>query len=93
MRSTEPFNADIADALLGFNEKAVVYCRGLSDAAARDYAMSYARMLRSRAKGLACEPTRLSSHPFEPDRNVIESVLDKMYRKYFATHCVTSKLP
>ena len=84
MRSTEPFNAKVAAALLGFNEEAVLYCRGISDADAHEYAMDYARMLRSRAKGLEFERTRFSAYLFEPDRNLIKDTLDKMYRKYFA---------
>ena len=93
MRSTEPFNAGIAAAVLAFNDEAVVYCRSLSDALAQEYAMGYARMLRSRAKGLECEQVRLSANLFEPERNVIKGVLDRMYRKYFVTQYVTSKLP
>jgi hypothetical protein len=93
MRSTEAFDVEIGAALLGFNEEAVLYCRGISNADAHDYAMDYARMLRSRAKGLEFERSRTTTHLFEPDRNVIEGTLDKMYRKYFPTHRVASKLP
>ena len=39
MRSTEPINAAVAAALLGFNEEAVLYCRDISDADALQYAM------------------------------------------------------
>jgi len=79
----EPFSAELA-ALLGFNEEAVLYCRGISDADAHEYAMDYARMLRSRAKGLEFERPHFSTHLFEPNRNLIKATLDKMYRKYFA---------
>jgi hypothetical protein len=84
MRSTEPFNAKVGDALLGFNEEAVLYCQSISEADAHDYAMDYARMLRSRAKRLEFERTPFSAHLFEPERNLIEGTLDKIYRKYFA---------
>lgn len=84
MRSTEAFNAEVAAALLGFNEEAVLYCRCILDADAHEYAMDYARMLRRRAKGLEVERTRFSANLFEPDRNLIKGTLDKMYRKYFA---------
>jgi hypothetical protein len=93
MRSTAPFNAEVAVALLGFNEEAVLYCRGISEADSHEYAMDYARMLRSRAKGGEFERTRFSAHLFEPDRHLIEGALEKMYRKYFATYRVASKLP
>jgi hypothetical protein len=90
MRSTERLNADLDAALLGFNQEAVVYCQGISDADAHEYAMDYARKLRSRAKGLEFEKrTPFSEHLFQyaahPNRNLIEAMLDKMYRKYFAT--------
>jgi hypothetical protein len=92
MRSTEPFNGEVAAALLGFNGEAVLYCRGISDADAQEYAMDYARMLRSRARGGEFERTRFSAHLFEANRNLIEGALEKMYRKYFATDRVASKL-
>jgi hypothetical protein len=93
MKSTEVFNVEIGAALLRFNEEAVLYCRGISDGDAHEYAMDYARMLRSRAKGLEFERTHFSGHSLEPDRNLIEGTLDNMYRKYFATYRVASKLP
>jgi hypothetical protein len=77
MKSTEPFIAEVG-ALLAFNEEAVLYCRGITGADAHEYAMDYARMLRSRAKGLEFERTRFSAHLFEPDRKLIEGTLDKM---------------
>ena len=46
--------------------------------------MDYARMLRSRAKGLEFERPHFSTHLFEPNRNLIKAALDKMYCKYFA---------
>jgi hypothetical protein len=93
MRSTEAFNVEIGAALLRFNEEAVLYCRGISDADAHACAMDYARMLRSRAKGLEFERTDFSAHLLEPNRNSIEGTLDRMYSKYFATYRVASKLP
>jgi hypothetical protein len=91
MESIEPFNAEVATALLGFNQEAVLYCRGVSDADAHEYAMDYARMLRSRAKGVEVERTRSSAHLFEPDRHLIESALERMYRRYFATYGVVGR--
>ena len=93
MKSNEQFSASIGDALLCFNREAVLYCQGISEADAHEYAMDYARMLRSRAKGLEFERTHFSGHLLEPDRNLIEGTLDRMYRKYFATYRVASKLP
>ena len=93
MRSTEPFSAEVGAALLRFNEEAVLYCRGITDADGHEYAMDYARMLRSRAKGVEFQRTRFSAHLCAPDRKLIEGALEKMYRKYFATYRVASKLP
>ena len=85
MRSTAPFNADVGAALLAFNAEAVLYCGGISEAVAHDYAMDYSRMLRNRAKGLKGERVRVPAHFFEPNRKSIEAELEKMYRKYFVT--------
>ena len=85
MKSAEPFNAEVGAGLLGFNQEAVLYCQGIPDADANEYAMDYARMLRSRAKGIELdERTRFSANLFEPNRRLIKATLDKMYRKYFA---------
>ena len=48
----ERISAEFSAALLAFNGEAVVYCRGISDVVAQEYAMEYARMLQSRAKEL-----------------------------------------
>jgi hypothetical protein len=84
MNSKEQFSGSIADALLGFNREAVLYCQGISDGHEHEYAMDYARLLRRRAQGLECDRTRLIKHSFEPNRNVIEATLHKIYCKYFA---------
>jgi len=83
MSSAVAFDSEFA-ALLGFNKEAVLYCGGISDADSHEYAMEYARMLRSRAKGIEVERPRFSAHVLEADRNRIEEALEKMYRKYFA---------
>ena len=81
--STEPSRGDAGPALLAFDEEAVPYCQGISDADAREYAMDYARMLRNRAKGLEFEEqTRFSPRLFGPNRNLIKATLDRIYRKY-----------
>ena len=83
MRSTEPFNAELGAAMLGFNEEVVLYCQNISDADPHDYAMDYARVLRNRAKGLESERTRFPAYVLGPTQNLIKSALDKMYHKYF----------
>jgi len=79
----EGVNSEFSAALLGFNGEAVVYCTGISDGVAREYAMEYARMLQNRAKGLEGQLPRIPAGLFEPNRNLIRSTLDRMLQKYF----------
>ena len=79
----EGFNAEFSAALLAFNGEAVVYCRGISDMVAQQYAMEYARMLQNRAKGIETQLPRIPSGLFEPNRNLIRSTLERMWEKYF----------
>ena len=76
-------NPEFSAALLEFNREAVVYCKGISDSVAQEYAMEYARMLQNRAKGIEGQPPRIPAGLFEPNRNLIRSTLDRMWRKYF----------
>ena len=77
------FDAELSVALLGFNGEAVLYCQGISDAAAHEYAMNYAKMLQNRVKGLEAPLPRIPNGLFEPNRNLIRSTLDRMCTKYF----------
>jgi hypothetical protein len=77
------FDAEFSAALLGFNGEAVLYCRGITDRVAHQYAMDYARMLQNRAKGLEFSLPRIPFGLFEPNRNLIRSTLDRMCEKYF----------
>ena len=80
---TDQFDAQLSDALLGFNKEAVLYCRGISDTVAQEYARDYAGMLANRAKGLEFVLPRSPYGLFEPSRNLIRSTLDKISQKYF----------
>ena len=79
------FDPELSNALLGFNEEAVLYCQGISDMVAQEYARDYARMLANQAKGMEFVPTRIPHGLFEPSRNLIKSTLDRMSDKYFTT--------
>jgi len=79
----ERFNAEFSAALLAFNGEAVVYCRGISDIVAQEYAMEYARMLQNRAKGIEDQLPRIPSGLFGPNRNLICSMLERMWEKHF----------
>jgi len=79
----ERLNSEFSAALLGFNGEAVVYCKGISDSVAQEYAMEYARMLQNRAKGIEGQIPRIPAGLFEPNRNLIRSTLDRMWQKYF----------
>ena len=78
----ERLNSEFSAALLGFNGEAVVYCKGISDSVAREYAMEYVRMLQNRAKGIEGQNPRIPAGLFEPNRNLIRSTLDRMWQKY-----------
>ena len=80
---TNGFSAGFSAAMLGFNGEAVLYCQGISDAIAREYAMEYARVLQNRAKGVEAQQPRIPAGLFEPNRNLIRSTLDRMCDKYF----------
>ena len=77
------FNPEFSAALLGFNGEAVVYCKGISDIVAQEYAIEYTRMLQNRAKGVEAQLPRIPAGLFEPNRNLIRSTLERMWEKYF----------
>jgi hypothetical protein len=76
-------NPAFSAALLGFNGEAVIYCQGISDVVAQEYAMQYARMLQNRAKGVETQLPRFPAGLFEPNRNLIRSTLERMWEKHF----------
>jgi len=78
------FDAELTTALLGFNEEAVLYCQGISDTVAQEYAMSYARMLQNRARGIDFSLPRIPRGLFEPNRNLIQATLERISHKYFS---------
>ena len=41
---------DFTAALLGFNGEAVLYCQGISEPLAHDYALDYCRMIGDRTR-------------------------------------------
>ena len=77
------FDAELSAALLGFNAEAILYCQGISEMIAQEYARNYARMLQNRAKGLEFSLPRIPHGLFEPNRNLIRSTLERMSEKYF----------
>jgi hypothetical protein len=83
MNVNNQFDPELSNALLGFNGEAVLYCQGISDIVAQEYAQDYARMLANRAKGMEFALPRSPYGLFEPSRNLIKSTLDRMSDKYF----------
>jgi hypothetical protein len=77
------FDADFSTALLEFNREAVLYCQGISDTVAREYAVEYSRMLQNRAKGIEVSLPRIPTGLFEPNRNLIRTILERMGEKHF----------
>jgi hypothetical protein len=78
------FNTGLSTAILEFNAEAVVYCQGISDVIAQEYARDYARMLLNRAKRVDFSLPRIPFGLFEPHRNLIRSTLDRMGEKHFS---------
>jgi hypothetical protein len=77
------FNLELSTALLEFNGEALDYCRGISDSVAREYAVEYVRMLENRARREEGKPPRIPVGLFEPNRKLIHSSLDRIWKKYF----------
>ena len=77
------FDAELSAAVLAFNGEAVLYCQGISDLVAQEYARNYARMLLNRAKGVDFALPRIPHGLFEPNRNLIQSTLQRMCEKHF----------
>ena len=78
------FDAGFSAALLAFNAEAVLYCQGISDMVAQEYARNYARMLMNRAKGVEFSLPRIPFGLFEPNRNLIQSTLNRMCKKHLS---------
>jgi hypothetical protein len=78
------FNRDFSESLLGFNNEAVLYCDGISDAVAKDYAIEYARMIQQRASGSTVQFPRIPSGLFGPNSSLIRSKLETLSEKYFS---------
>ncbi|MBI4472118.1 MAG: hypothetical protein HY646_05580 [Acidobacteria bacterium] len=78
-------NTEMRSALLGFNDEAGLYCKGISDTVAHDYAVEYARMVAARASGVETRLPRIPPGLFEPNRNLICSILERIGEKYFSS--------
>lgn len=79
-----PFDAELGSALMRFSDEATLFCDGISTQAERGYAVSYARMLQQRARGLEFEQPRPPHGMFGPSGSLIRSALDKMSVKHFS---------
>lgn len=77
------FSVEFSAALLGFNGEATIYCEGISDKVAQDYAVEYARMIEDRAKGMEPQLPKIPRTLFEPNRKWIHSEMERMRRKHF----------
>jgi hypothetical protein len=77
-------DAELGVALLKFNGEAVIYCNGITDGVAQEYALGYARMIEDREKGLTPEQPRNPHGLFEPNRRLIRATLEQMRKKHFS---------
>jgi len=78
-----PFDQKFSEALLGFNDEALVYCHGISDTVAQTYATEYARMIQSRARGNTVQFPRIPTGLFGPSCTLIRTKLETISKKYF----------
>ncbi len=78
-------DAELGAALLGFNGEAVIYCMGISDGVAQEYALGYTRMIEDREKGLPPVLPRMPHGLFEPHRKLIRATLEQIHKKHFPT--------
>ena len=78
------FDPVLTAALLGFEGEAGRYCEGISDTAAREYAVDYTRMVRNRAIGVQPRFPHVPPGLFGPNVNLIRTTLERMWQKYSA---------
>ena len=78
-----PFDANLGAALLAFNADFSVFCEGILEFTAQQYAIAFARRLVEQAKGFEAtqpgEPSNLS----KAHLRMIKTRLRHMYRKHF----------
>ena len=85
MPLNNPLDLRLNEALRAFSTEALLYCQGISETIAHEYAMDYARMIQNREKGIEVSLPRIPVGLFEPNRNLIRSTLERMSHKYFPT--------
>jgi hypothetical protein len=72
-------------ALLAYQEESTLYCRGINDNVAREFAVEYARMIEYRARGLDAPPPVSRHQLFAPSRRLICQTLERIYQKHFSS--------
>jgi hypothetical protein len=82
----QPPNPEWSAALAAFNEESALYCKGINDNVAREYAVEYARMMDDRLRGLDAQPPKVRHELFAPSRRWICSTLEEIRDKYFPAH-------
>lgn len=76
-------DSELMAALDGFNKESILYCRGINDGVARQYAVEYAEMIAQQASGLEAQPPKKRHQLFAPTRRLICSTLEEMRERYF----------
>jgi len=66
-----------------FSEESSIYCHGINDQHARQYALEYVRMLDQRVKGLEIQQPRVHHGLFPPSRRLISATLEGIYTRHF----------
>ena len=79
-----PLDGEFDAALQAFSVEAGIYCEGISDYTAHQYAASFIVLLENRAREIETEEPR-SPGLFEPNRKLIRSTLNSLYGQHFRT--------
>ena len=83
-KSIGPLDGEFDAALQAFSAEAGIYCEGISDHTAHQYAASFMILLENRAREIDTEEPR-SPGLFEPNRKLIRSTLNSLYGRHFRT--------
>ena len=83
-KAIRPLDADFDATLQAFTSEAAIYCDGISDQTAHQYAVSFTFMLEKRAREVEVEEPR-NPGMFEPNRNLVRSALKSIYERHFGS--------
>jgi len=75
--------SEFIEAHQQFSEESGIYCRGINDQYARQYALEYVRMLEQRVQGLEIQTPKRHHALFAPSQRLISTALERIYTRHF----------